>query len=307
VAHPRETAARRPPRPGVTSTGWIAPPAAWPWLLLAPSLLTLLAFFVLPILWLVRLSLFERDGSAGFYVADSLTLRHYAALLTDRYFHNLAWTTLRLGAIVTVLAMTLAYPLAVYLYRAGPTLKLNVLLAVLLPKFTNILVAMYGVLALLASSGPINRFLLWSGLVQQPLPMFANLFAVVVGETLIITPYPVLILASALHGVDRQLEDAARGLGASGWRAFYEVTFKLTLPSALLAALVTLIWALGAFTAPVVLGNPELYPIGVEVYTTTFEDVNWPLGAALAVTNLLGVLVLALGALGLHRALERGR
>ena len=160
---------------------------------------------------------------------------------------------------------------------------------------------------MLSDAGPLNRFLLLSVLVEQPLPMFANLFAVVIGETLIITPYPVLILASALHGVDRQLEEAARGLGANCWRAFYEVPFKLTLPSALLAALVTLIWALGAFIAPVVLGNPELYPAGVEVYTATFEDVNWPLGAALATANLLGVLALALGALTVHRLLERGR
>jgi len=278
-----------------------------PWLLLAPSLLTLSAFFVLPMFWLVRLSLFERVESGGFYVADSFTLGNYAVILTDPYFQNVAGATLRLGGLVTLAAMLLAYPLAVYLYQAGPALKTGVLLAVLLPKFTNLLVAMYGVLALLSNSGPLNRFLLWIGLIQQPLPMFANLFAVVVGETLIIAPYPVLILASALHGVDRQLEEAARGLGASAWRTFYEVPFKLTLPSTLLAALVTLIWALGAFTAPVVLGNPELYPVGVEVYTTTFEDVNWPLGAALATANLLAVLALALGALSLHRAMERLR
>jgi ABC-type spermidine/putrescine transport system permease subunit I len=276
-------------------------------LLLAPSLLVLAAFFVLPMLWLVRLSLLDRVGSGGFYVDDSFTLRHYAAILSDPYFHNLAAVTLNLGVIVTLAAMTVAYPLAIYLYWASPALKTGVLLAVLLPKFTNLLVVMYGVLVLLSNSGPINRLLVWSGLVQQPLPMFANLFAVVVGETLIITPYPVLILASALHGVDRQLEEAARGLGASRWRAFYEVPFKLTLPSALLAALVTLIWALGAFTAPVVLGNPELYPLGVEVYTTTFEDANWPLGAALATVNLLAVLVLAGAALAVHRALEAAR
>jgi ABC-type spermidine/putrescine transport system permease subunit I len=276
-------------------------------LLLAPSLLVLAAFFVLPMLWLVRLSLLDRVGAGGFYIDDSFTLRHYAAILSDPYFHNLAALTLKLGLIVTVAAMTVAYPLAIYLYWASPALKTGVLLAVLLPKFTNLLVVMYGVLVLLSNSGPINRLLVWTGVVQQPVSMFANLFAVVVGETLIITPYPVLILASALHGVDRQLEEAARGLGASRWRAFYEVPFKLTRPSALLAALVTLIWALGAFSAPVVLGNPELYPLGVEVYTTTFEDANWPLGAALASVNLLAVLVLAGAALAVHRALEPAR
>jgi ABC-type spermidine/putrescine transport system permease subunit I len=277
------------------------------WLLLAPSLGVLAVFFVLPMVWLVRLSLFERPSSGGFYIPDSLTLRNYAAILTDPYFRNVFVATLRLAGIVTLAAMVLAYPLAVAIHRASVSLKSSFLLAVLLPKLTNLLVAMYGVLALLSSSGPINHLLLLSGLIHQPLPMFANLFAVVFGETLIITPYPVLILASALHGVDRQLEDAARGLGASGWRAFYEVTFKLTLPSALLATLVTLVWALGAFTAPVVLGNPELYPVGVEVYTTTFEDVNWPLGAALASVNLVGVLALAAGVLAVHHVLERDR
>jgi putative spermidine/putrescine transport system permease protein len=276
-----------------------------PWLLLAPSLVALVAFFVTPVLWLARLSLFEQSGSGGFYTPDSLTLRHYAAIVADPYFHNLAGVTVRLASLVTLAAMALAYPLAVYLYRAGPAIKTSVLLAVLLPKFTNLLVAMYGVLVLLANAGRLNRVLVSSGLLDEPLPMFANLFAVVVGETLIVTPYPVLILASALHGVDRQLEDAARGLGAGAWRAFYEVPFKLTLPSALLAALVTLIWALSAFTAPVVLGNPELYPVGVEVYTVTFEDANWPLGAALAIANLLAVLAIGGAALAVHRMLER--
>jgi len=278
-----------------------------PWLLLSPCLATLGLFFVVPLAWLVRLSLYERaTGPGGFYLADTLTVEHYGRVLTDPYFNRLAFATARLGLIVTVAAMALAYPLAAYLWRAGPGLKGATLLAVLLPKFTNLLVAMYGLLVLLANAGPINLVLLASGLIREPLPMFANLFAVVVGETLIIATYPILIIATALHGVDSQLVDAARGMGAGPLRAFFEVPFKLTLPSVLLAALVSLIWALGAFTAPVVLGNPELYPAAVEVYTQTFEDVNWPLGATLAVVNSLFVLVLVLAAYLLQRRIERG-
>lgn len=282
------------------------PAASRPWLLLAPSLLALGVFFVVPLAWLVRVSLYERaSGPGGFYLADTFTLRHYVAVLTDSYFHRLGLVTVQLGAIVTLATMALAYPLAVYLWRAGPTLKAGTLLAILLPKFTNLLVAMYGVVVLLANAGPINGLLLATGLIREPLPMFANLFAVVVGETLIIAPYPILIIAAALHGVDGRLVDAARGLGASPLRAFYEVPFKLTLPSVLLAALVTLIWALGAFTAPVLLGNPALHPAAVEVYTATFEDVNWPLGAAIAIVNFALVLLLVLGAYALQRRVER--
>jgi ABC-type spermidine/putrescine transport system permease subunit I len=276
------------------------------WLLLAPCLATLALFFAAPLVWLVRVSLYERSsGPGGFYVPGSFSLVQYATVLGDPYFQRIGLATLRLAIIVTATTMLLAYPLALYWWRAGPRLRTGTLLAVLLPKFTNLLVAMYGVLVLLANSGPINRVLLASGAIAEPLPMFANLFAVVVGETLIIAPYPILIIAAALHGVDARLVDAARGLGAGPVRAFYEVPFKLTLPSVLLAALVTLIWALGAFTAPVLLGNPALHPVAVEVYTTTFEDVNWPLGAALAVLNGAMVLALVVAAYGVQRRVER--
>ena len=279
----------------------VVPAGAQPWLLLAPALLTLGLFFALPLAWLVRVSFYRRaSGPGGFYLADTFTLEHYAAVFGDSYFHHLAWTTVKIGLIVTAATLLLADPLAVYLWRAGPILKTGTLLAVLLPKLTNLLVAMYGVLVLLANAGPINGLLLALGLIREPLPMFANLFAVVVGETLIIAPYPILIIATALHGVDGRLIDAARG------RAFYEVPFKLTLRSALLAALVSLVWALGAFTAPVVLGNPELYPASVEVYTETFENVNWPLGATLAVVNALFILALVLVAYTLQRRVEHG-
>ena len=279
---------------------------ARPWLLLAPCLGMLALFFVVPLGWLVRVSMYQRaSGPGGFYLANTFTLDHYATVLTDPYFHAIAWATVKLGLIVTATTMLLSYPLAVYLWRAGPAVKLGALLAILLPKLTNLLVAMYGVLVLLANAGPINTLLLASGVVREPLPMFANLFAVVVGETLILAPYPVLIIASALHGVDPRLVDAARGMGAGPLRAFYEVPFKLTLPSVLLAGLVSLVWALGAFAAPVVLGNPDLYPAAVEVYTTTFEEVNWPLGATLAVLNTTVVLLLVVATYLLQRRVER--
>ncbi|MBI3965195.1 MAG: ABC transporter permease [Chloroflexi bacterium] len=280
--------------------------SAAPWLLLAPALGLLALFFVVPVLWLVRVSFYERPLGGGFYLASSFTTDHYATILTDPYYRTVGFTTLRLALVVTVTALLVAYPLAVYLTRATPRLRTGALLAILLSKLTNLLVVMYGALVLLANAGPINSLLLWTGAVSQPLPMFANLFAVVFGETLVLAPYPTLILASALHGVDPTLERAALGLGASPLRAFYEVSFKLTLPSLVLATLLTFVWALGAFTAPVVLGNPELYTVAVDVFTLTFEDVNWPLGAALSVLYTVAVTSGVLATYRLQRRIERG-
>jgi ABC-type spermidine/putrescine transport system permease subunit I len=273
-------------------------------LLLLPSVALVGGMLGLPLVWLARLSFMRWEAGGGFYVADSLTGEHYARILSDPYFWAVGGATLRLGMAVTLATMALAVPLAIWIYRARPAVGQAAQAAVLLPKLAGPLVAIYGLLALLASTGLVNRMLVASGLVGEPLPIFASLAAVVCGEVLIVAPYPVLILLSALRGVDPRLEEAAHGLGAPPWRAFLEVPGRLVLPGALLATLVTAIWALGAFAAPLLLGNPELYPLGIEIYSTTFEQANWPLGAALAVANLVVVGLVAVVGLGLRRRLE---
>lgn len=273
------------------------PPLAGAALLLAPALLLVGLLMLLPTLWLVRLSLFDSGaagGAARFYLSDTFTWEHYRRALTDSYFHAVAGSTLRLGLLTAVLSVAVAYPLAVWLDRVrGPWGALGAW-AVALPKLTNALVLLYGVLLLLGNAGLVNRALLGLGVVRAPLPMFANLFAVLVGEVLLVLPYPVLMLLGVFRAAGRDLEEAAQGLGASPARAFLETTFRLTLPGAVLAFLVTFVWGIGAFAAPLVLGNPSLYTVSVEIHTQTFERADWPLAATLAILQLVAVLLLAL-------------
>lgn len=268
-------------------------------LLLTPSLVLMGGFFVVPLLWLVRVSLYDRPGSASkggsrFYDPDTFTFKQYEELLTDPFYGKIVLGTLGQAAIITAAVMILSYPCAILIHRCGPRLKTGTLLIVMLPKLTNLLILTYGLLVMLSNSGVINRALLGLGIIQEPLQMFANLFAVVVAEIVIIAPYPILIMVSLFEGVDPALEQAARGMGAGPLRAFYETTFKLTLSGAFAATGISFIWAAGAYIGPVVLGSPSQYTAAVEVFTITFEQNNWPLGAALAVGNVLLVLALLL-------------
>jgi ABC-type spermidine/putrescine transport system permease subunit I len=279
-------------------------PALW---LAAPSALLFLVFFVAPLGWMLRLSTYEAGGKgqSRFYETGTFTLAHYREILTDPYFLKLGWVTLQVGVIITFFTMIVALPFAVYVYRSRGIYKRLLLMAVILPKLTNLLVLMYGVLLLLGDTGYINEFLVGVHVISKPLPLFANLPALVFGEVLIVLPYPVLMLVAAMESIDPSYEDAARSLGAGPARAFYETVLKLIVPALMTSTLVTLIWGFGAFVAPTILGSPDYYTIAIEVYTETLENVKWPLGAALATVYVAFIALMVAGALLIQRNAER--
>jgi ABC-type spermidine/putrescine transport system permease subunit I len=276
------------------------------WLLAAPSFLLFTVFFVAPLGWMLRLSTYESggQGQSRFYETGTFTLANFREIATDPYFLKLAWVTVQVGLIITVVTMAVALPFAVYVYRARGLYKRLLVMAVILPKLTNLLVLMYGVLLLLGDTGFINTLLLGIGLIGQPLPLFANLPALVFGEVLIVLPYPVLMLIAAMETMDPSLEEAALSLGASPLRAFYETVIRLMIPALMTSTLVTLIWGLGAFVAPTILGSPDYYTIAIEVYSQTLANVDWPLGAALATVYVAFVTLMIAAALLVQRKAE---
>ena len=299
----------------VTSLPWLAragrlviasgrSPAMW---LAAPSALLFLVFFVAPLGWMFRLSTYEAGGKgqSRFYETGTFTLAHYREIMTDPYFLGLGWVTLKVGVIITVVTMAIALPFAMYIYRSRGGYKRMLLMAVILPKLTNLLVLMYGVVLLLGDTGYINQLLLAASVIDKPLPLFANLAALVFGEVLVVLPYPVLMLVAAMESMDPSLEEAAQSLGASPMRAFYEAVIKLMVPALVTSTLVTLIWGFGAFVAPTILGSPDYYTVAIEVYTETLEHVKWPLGAALATVYVGVITLMVAGGLLVQRKAER--
>jgi ABC-type spermidine/putrescine transport system permease subunit I len=279
-------------------------PALW---LAAPSALLFMVFFVAPLGWMLRLSTYEAGGKgqSRFYETGTFTLAHFREILTDPYFAKLGWITVQVGVVITLVTMAVALPFAIYIYRSRGVYKRLLLMAVILPKLTNLLVLMYGVLLLLGDGGYINEILLAVHVIERPLPLFANLPALVFGEVLIVLPYPVLMLVAAMESMDSSLEEAAQSLGAGPMRAFYETVLKLMVPALMTSTLVTLIWGFGAFVAPTILGSPDYYTVAIEVYTETLENVKWPLGAALATVYVAFITLMVAGALLIQQKAER--
>jgi ABC-type spermidine/putrescine transport system permease subunit I len=262
-----------------------------PWLLAAPAVVLLVCFFLGPLVLLVRVSLFESAVPEGLYRPGTWSVRAYAELLGGRFGRGIIGFTVGLGVGVAVLSVLIGYPLALFIHSLPRRAKLLALGVVVLPKLANVFVVLYGVNLLLGRAGPVNQTLQWLGVIHEPLLLTHNLVGVLIAETYLIMPYAVLILVPALGRIDPDLTAAARGLGAGRWGAFRRVTLPLSLPGLVVAGELCLIWALGAFVGPVLLGGPEQATLSVLVQRQGLEYSDWPRAAATAVLTLATVAV----------------
>jgi len=279
----------------------LLPSVPAPWLLATPVLMLLILFFVMPMIFLIRVSFYAGGGnsgfglgSSGFYEPGTWSLDAYQFLLTDQYFYDIWGFTVGLGVALTLLVILLAYPLSLVIHRLSFPFKGVALAAVVLPKLANSLVIIYGLQLLLGKQGLVNQILLALGMIQEPLTLFHNLVGVLIGGTYSILPYAVLILVTGLDRIDTNLLPAAQGLGATPWQAFWRVTFPLSLPSVILAALLSLIFALGLLEAPSLLGSPQEITLPVDIRKQAYQNLNWPRGAAEALMMLITVGVCVL-------------
>src|SRR5437763_1633437 len=203
-------------------------------LLLLPFTALLGVFFAAPLALMVAISLSRQSFGE---LQWTLTLHHYARFFSDAYYIGVLWDTLVLGAIVTVSALLLGYPVAYHLARTRSRVKPLLLVAVLSPLLVGIVIRCYGWMILLADRGLINATLVERGWLARPLPLMYNRFGVAVALVHVFLPFMVLSLTGVLKRIDPHALEAALTLGASPRRAFLEVTLPLSLPGILAGSL----------------------------------------------------------------------
>ena len=224
--------------------------------------------------WHLHLSL----GSYDFLISDSLYLRAYL-------------NALKFAAVSTLACLLVGYPLAYGIVRAPRRWRGALLLLVILPFWTSFLIRVYAWIGLLKGNGLINNTLLALGLVDQPLTLLNNAFAVYVGIVYSYLPFMVLPLYAQLEKLDPALLEAAADLGCRPWRAFARVTLPLSLPGIAAGALLVFIPAVGEFVIPDLLGGPDTLMIGKVLWDEFFTNRDWPVASAVAIAMLLVLIV----------------
>ena len=260
------------------------------WGLLAPSLLLLLVAFLVPVGMMVPTSFRPYVPLVG--ITRGFTAGHYVKLVTDLYYLEIIGRTLALGFTVTLLTLVIGYPVAFFLARSRSRWRSWLTILVVFPLLLNLVVRTFGWIALLAQNGLVNQALRTLGLVDAPVKLLFNFAGLLIGMTHIFLPFMVLVLIGAIQNIPRDVEDAARVLGASWGATFVRVTLPLSAPGILSGSILVFVLAISALVTPRLLGGPTYRVMSTLIYDEFLERLNWPAGSAQAL--LLTVMVLAL-------------
>ena len=260
------------------------------WWLLAPALLLLLAAFVLPVGLMVPMSFRPYVPLVG--ITDGFTVRYYTRLLTDSYYLEIIGRTLALGFTVTLSTLLIGYPVAFFLARTRSRWRNWLTILIVFPLMLNLVVRTFGWIALLAQNGLVNQALHALGIVDSPVKLLFNFAGLLIAMTHIFLPFMVLVLIGAIQNIPRDVEDAARVLGASWGSAFFRVTLPLSAPGILSGSILVFVLSISALVTPRLLGGPTYQVMSTLIYDEFLQRLNWPAGSAQSL--LLTVMVLTL-------------
>lgn len=253
-------------------------------MLLFPGLFALIATFVLPMIWLARTS-FSTSSMRAF--DGGWTLSHYQEALFDPFYWKVATNTLQLGITVSLGAVILSYPIALFLARTTSKWRGVLTALAVAPLLTSAVVRTYGWMVILGDRGVINTTLQSAGLTDGVIRLSNNLLGANIALIEIFMPYAILAMLSGFGRLNPQLEEAAAMLGANRLRVFTRVILPLSLPGILTALLLVFVLAISAFVTPRLMGGGRVFVLGTEIYSEATVTLNWPLAAALAMVLLV--------------------
>jgi spermidine/putrescine transport system permease protein len=270
-------------RAGLATAGLVGGPVLW-----------LVLFFLVPV---AIVGLYSVGLLSFFPGEENFSFGAWKDFIDGSSYLNLFWKSAKLSAIVAVISVALAYPVAYFLALAAPKRKYTLLLIIIAPFFVSYFLRLLAMKVILGDQGVINSFAYWTGIRpdEHPIPqLLYSQFAV--GLTLVIVYLPLVALPIfvALENLDRRLLEAAADLGASRLQTFRKVTLPLSLPGVFAAFIFVFIPTLGEYFAPLIVGGTDGYLFGNAIQDLFGPSFDWNTGAVLAVF-LLAVVLLLMG------------
>lgn len=259
-----------------------------------PGILFLVLAFGIPLVMIIVRSLTDPSPE------------NYLGVLTDPVYRASLWRTVEIAVMVTILSVVIGYPVAYVMARSSRGVMIFLLAVLMLSFWTSLLVRTFAWQVILNNTGIINSFLMDLGVIQAPLPLIRNLFAVFVGMVHILMPYAILAMYASLRSIPAEVEQAAQSLGARPSKVFLRVTLPLSLPGVVAGGVLVFVLSLGFYITPALLGGPQDALISQSIVLQVQQYLQPGMGSAMAVVLVLLVLVvlfLATRFVGLGRIL----
>lgn len=252
--------------------------------LLGPTSLWMLFFIVIPILmfvvysfWVVRNQMIVREFS----------LKNYIRFFTNPMYPALLMRSLIIAFGVTATTLVFGYPLALKIHRSKGRAKAILYMLILIPLMTSYIVRIYTMRLVLGSNGVINNFLLFLGVIDEPLQILLfNRFAIFLTLCVILAPFMVMPIFTSLEKIPKSYIEAARDLGSTELQTFWRVIFPNSLPGVIAGSMFIFVLSLGDFLTPILVGGKQGTTLSKVIQVNFGFAYDWPLGAALSVILL---------------------
>lgn len=261
------------------------------YLLSAPALALFVGLLIVPLGLTLVLSFNLFDYEVG-VKSDSYTLANYVSLLSDSYFYEIFWRTFWISALVTLLCVVIGVPEAYILSRMGTPWRSIFLILILTPLLISVVVRAFGWSLLLGADGLINQAI--AALGGRSVKMLYTPFAVILALVHVMLPFMIIPVWTSLQKLDPAAEQAAQSLGASQAKVMRMVVLPQIMPGVLSGTLIVFGLAASSFAIPGLLGGRRLKMVATVVYDQYLSELNWPMGATIAVALLLANLVIML-------------
>jgi spermidine/putrescine transport system permease protein len=255
-----------------------------------PAWIWFVAFFTLPVLWIVYYSFGYKPDIFHPIATDKLSFDRYHEALSGTFIHVFS-QTLQISILGTLLCFLIGFPFAYWLATRVTARWRGLLLGlVIVPFFVNFLIRTIGWLILLSPAGPVSSLLQRWGLRSEPLQLLQTRGAVQLGVVYNYLALMIFPLFVALDRLDPAMREASKDLGASRWKTFRQVTLPLAAPGIVAGLLLVFIPLTGDYITALVLGGAKGNMAGAMVASQFSTAQNWALGAAQAVVLIVMIM-----------------
>ncbi|GJD66786.1 ABC transporter permease [Methylobacterium frigidaeris] len=264
------------------------------WLIL-PAVMLFVGIVLVPLAMTVLLSFHDWGQYKG--IEPVLILKNWQEIATDPYYAEMFGRTLRIALITTLVTALLGAPEAYILNRMSGRWRGLFLLLILGPLLISVVARTLGWALLFGgSNGLANKLLMSLGVISSPLPFLFTETGVVIALVHVMMPFMVLSVWAALQRLDPQVEHAAMSLGAGPVTIIRRIVLPQIMPGVLSGAIIVFSLSASAFATPAIIGGRRLKVAATLAYDEFLNTLNWPLGAAVAVLLLAGLVLIVVGA-----------
>ena len=257
------------------------------WLLAAPATALVVLFLVLPVLSTLATTFGDPKGPFA----------TYAAFFNSKFRMTVLWRTMEVALITTIVSVAVGFATAWVVAKAPGRARSFLIIAAVFPLLTGVVVRSFAWLVILGKNGILNSFLLWIGVISEPLSMLYTQGSVIVAMIYLFVPLMILTLVGVLEGIPQDLTDAAASLGATPAATFRQVILPMAVPGLIVGSVLVFTGSFTSYATPQLLGGERQMMMGTFLYQRAMVTFDWvgasTIAAVMVVVTLTTVLAMS--------------